>query len=414
MFLFYTSPQDEKKYYCLFFPQENFEGRLDGFFPSLLKEKPSSCPKECDFFFGQSREFWKKAFKNQQLSFYPRPSFFNNAFESGALQQNSFLPKELQEQHFPNFPGKILGEKDIKHHALCTSTIYILTLQKPDSFSCSLSQDLLDILFEDEDILVLNKAPGLPVHKGPGHQESLLDLLCAHCPSLTSEFSTLKKKGGFEFSQDRPGIVHRLDKDTSGVMVVAKTRKALYNLSHQFAQRQVEKTYWAFVHGSPNPSFGIMEGDLGRDPKNPLRRKVVLRGGKEAKTFYRIYKKFSYTSGSLWDYQQEKGYFLHSTKGEKNHKNSPQESEKFSFSWVICEPKTGRTHQLRAHWSHYGHPLVGDVLYGGKPYIFPRQALHAHELSFLHPTREIFMTFKSPLPKDMEDFFQYSSKNNDE
>ncbi|MDE2238888.1 MAG: RluA family pseudouridine synthase, partial [Rhodospirillales bacterium] len=177
----------------------------------------------------------------------------------------------------------------------------------------------LDILYEDSALLVLNKPAGLVVHPAPGNPDgTLVNALIAHCgDSLTGI-------GG----ERRPGIVHRLDKDTSGVMVVAKTELALTRLSAAFASRDLDREYKALCWGVPNPASGRIEGDIGRDPRERKRMAVVARNGKHAVTNYRIIRNVG-----------------------------------LAASLIACRLETGRTHQIRVHMAHIGHPLIGDPVY---------------------------------------------------
>lgn len=238
----------------------------------------------------------------------------------------------------------------------------------------------LAIIYEDEDLLVLNKPAGMVVHPAPGHREStLVNALLAHCGESLSGIGGVR----------RPGIVHRLDKDTSGLMVVAKNDVAHHGLSTQFTNRTLTRSYWAFVWGSPHPASGIIEGDIGRSIKNRQKMAVVTKGGKPAITQYRVLRTFF-------------------------AKDAPSQS----ISMVCCDLKSGRTHQIRVHMTHIGHPLVGDPVYGHAPkwakkafdpavVSFSRQALHAFELRFLHPRTGENMTFEAPLPLDLEMFLSF-------
>lgn len=212
------------------------------------------------------------------------------------------------------------------------------------------------IYYEDQDLLVLEKPYNLVMHPGAGSpQPSLVQGLMAHS-------ATWSGIGGVE----RPGLVHRLDKDTSGLLVVAKNDYAHQHLSEQFAQRKVEKFYTAFVRGIPEPYFGTWEGLMGRDPKARLKQSVLYGRGKLAKTSYRV--------------------LCH------NHKHSMLE----------CQIHTGRTHQIRVHCSAAGHSLLGDSLYGdGLGH--SRVALHASRLGFFHPRTQSFCSFISPLPPDLHE-----------
>ena len=227
------------------------------------------------------------------------------------------------------------------------------------------------ILFEDGDVLVLDKPPGLVVHPAPGNPDhTLVNALLAHCGD------TLPGIGG----ERRPGIVHRLDKDTSGVMVVAKTDLAMASLSAAFAARDLERSYLALCWGLPAARQGSMSGPIGRDPKDRKRMAVVARGGKEALTSYSVKRAWG-TAAAL----------------------------------LQCRLASGRTHQIRVHMATAGHPIVGDPVYLRRvPAVakllpstvraglldFPRQALHASVLGFRHPRTGAALRFETSLPAD--------------
>ena len=243
------------------------------------------------------------------------------------------------------------------------------------------AQDIpLDVVFEDDDLLVLNKPAGLVVHPAAGNwDKTLVNALLAHCGDSLSGI------GGVA----RPGIVHRLDKDTSGLMVVAKNDKAHQALTAQFADRSLSRVYQALVWGLPNPLEGAVEGAIGRHPRARQKMAVVTHGGKEALTFYETLDVF----GTL-------------------------------VALVSCKLATGRTHQIRVHMAHIGHPVVGDPLYGSRRrtpsgqdkglvaqlHNFGRQALHAGEIKFIHPRTGKRLSFKAPLPKDMVDLLKSLKK----
>lgn len=230
----------------------------------------------------------------------------------------------------------------------------------------------LDIVHEDSALLVLDKPAGLVVHPAPGNPDrTLVNALLAHCGAGLSGI------GGVA----RPGIVHRLDKDTSGLMVVAKNDLAHAGLSAQFADRSLSRDYLALVRGVPQPRSGRIEGAIGRDPRNRKRMALVRAGGRHAATRYRVLRVFVAAGQPV-------------------------------ASLVECALETGRTHQIRVHLTSIGHPLVGDPLYGGPvrgkgPEAalfkgFPRQALHATRLRFRHPVSGEPMQFERPLPADMK------------
>ena len=241
-------------------------------------------------------------------------------------------------------------------------------------------QDIpLAIRYEDSDLIVIDKPAGLVVHPAAGNLDgTLVNALLAHCGD------SLPGIGGVA----RPGIVHRLDKDTSGLLVVAKNERAMRSLAKQFAAHAVERIYNAVVWGAPRLGEGTVEGNLGRNPFD-RKRMAVLRGqGKPARTRYRVLEKLG---------------------GE--------EREKALAALIECRLETGRTHQIRVHLAHIGHPLIGDSVYGrsrrppraktpieelafGTAAAFPRHALHAGVLGFFHPSRQENLRFESPWPED--------------
>ncbi len=250
----------------------------------------------------------------------------------------------------------------------------LYTLQPPTPVSARpLPQAIaFTILYEDRDLIVLDKPAGLVVHPAPGNEDgTLVNALLAHCGD------SLPGIGG----EKRPGIVHRLDKDTSGVMVVAKTEPALTALSAGFAARNIDRRYIALAWGVPSPAAGEIEGAIGRDPRERKRMAVVAGGGKSALTHY-----------------------------------ATQKAWMPAASLVALKLATGRTHQIRVHLAHIGHPLVGDPAYLRRiPAVakhleadvrnllldFPRQALHAARLGFTHPRTHENMLFETPMPPDM-------------
>jgi len=247
----------------------------------------------------------------------------------------------------------------------------------------AMAEDIpLDIVYEDDDLAIINKAAGMMVHAGAGATEdqrnrgTLVNALLHH-------FANLSGVGG----EMRPGIVHRLDKDTSGLLVAAKNERAMTSLARQFAAHAITRAYHAIVWGAPRRAEGLIEGHIGRSPFD-RKRMAVLRGeGKEARTRYRVIERFG-------------------------------DPTKPFASFVECRLETGRTHQIRVHLTHLGHPLVGDPTYGrmrqpprartpeeaeayGFVAGFPRQALHAYLLGFQHPSSHKVMNFESPWPKDI-------------
>lgn len=226
----------------------------------------------------------------------------------------------------------------------------------------------LEVLYEDTHLLVINKAAGMVVHPSPGNTSgTLVNALLAHCPQLSGI-------GGVE----RPGIVHRLDKDTSGVMVVAKDDVTHRGLARQFADRQVTKCYVAVARGTIQDTAGVIDAPIGRHPIERQKMSTYTRMGREAVTAFRVLERFG------------------------------------PYTLVELRPRTGRTHQIRVHMAAFGHPLLGDPVYGrsGKALTgsatvrqlawFKRQALHAWVLGFRHPVTGESMECRAPWPEDLE------------
>lgn len=218
-----------------------------------------------------------------------------------------------------------------------------------------IAQDIpLSVRYEDDDMLVVDKPAGMVVHPAPGHYlDTLVNAILGRVPSI-------EQTG----EENRPGIVHRLDKDTSGLIVVAKNRIAHDYISSQIKNRSVHKGYIALVKGQVTPEHGIIKANIGRDRRN-LKRMAVVDVGRDAETHYNVLE-----------------YFPKNT-------------------LVKVVPKTGRTHQIRVHFSALGHPLVGDKLYGGRDDKLERQFLHASVLGFCAPGSGEYMEFNSPLPLDL-------------
>ena len=213
----------------------------------------------------------------------------------------------------------------------------------------------LDIVYEDSDLLVVNKPAGLAVHPAPGHpSHTLVNAVLNYLPGLAEDDASA-----------RPGIVHRLDKDTSGLILVAKNRLAHENLSDQFKSRSVSKSYLVLVKGKLEPESGIIEADIGRDPRN-RQRMAVVETGREARTKYGVVKYIG------------------------------------KYTLLEISPETGRTHQIRVHLAAIGFPVIGDAVYGVTSPYLSRQFLHAHKIGFRLPSTSEYVEFSSPLPPDLE------------
>ncbi|MBB2973549.1 RluA family pseudouridine synthase [Mesorhizobium sp. RMAD-H1] len=270
-------------------------------------------------------------------------------------------------------------------HKLREGALILLQMPEPEPAEPEGENIPLDILHEDNDVIVINKPAGLVVHPGNGNWTgTLVNALIHHCGD------TLSGIGGVR----RPGIVHRLDKETSGVMVVAKNDRAHRQLSAQFADHgrtgDLERAYMALVWGTTDRATGTVDAPLGRSHRDRTRQAVVNENREDARhavTHYSVVEKFG---------QREDATAL--------------------ASLIECRLETGRTHQIRVHMAHIGHPLIGDMEYGSafktkanklaeplKQVVtaFPRQALHARLLSFAHPANDVVMRFEAPLPEDM-------------
>ena len=217
----------------------------------------------------------------------------------------------------------------------------------------------LAILYEDDYLLAINKTKGMVVHPSFGHNKGTL---------VNAVLSYLREPEQFE-GKERPGIVHRLDKDTTGVILVARDSRTQEKLSRQFHDRNVEKVYRAVVEGQVKDDEGAIEGNIGRHPKERKKMALVQKGGRHSLSRYKTIRKLK------------------------------------NFSYLEIYPETGRTHQIRVHLSHIGHPVVGDPLYGKRAKTAAeRPLLHAYRLSFEHPVSGKRISVEAPIPEDMERF----------
>ncbi len=241
------------------------------------------------------------------------------------------------------------ANQKLKYH-----DIIRIEVQQPKQLQADILQ--LNVIYEDKELMVIDKPAGMVVHPGPGHPDhTLVNAIIAHCPEIGVSSDLL-----------RPGIVHRLDKDTSGLIVIAKNNKVKENLVEQFKNHAVMKIYVVLVKGQLFPDRGIIEAAIGRDPHN-FKHMAVVENGKEAITCYTVRKRFS------------------------------------EYTLLDVNLKTGRTHQIRVHMSAIGHSVAGDLIYGqASPYV-KRQFIHAMHLSFQLPSTGIYHHFNSPLPLDLEE-----------
>ena len=245
-------------------------------------------------------------------------------------------------------PGKRISENDL----------VVVRMPDPVEMTAEPENIPLDIIYEDDDILIVNKPKNMVVHPAAGHfTGTLVNALLFHCKGRLSGINGVL----------RPGIVHRIDKDTSGLLIVCKNDNAHRSISEQMKEHSIRRTYHAIVCGKLTEN-GRIETYIGRDPKNRKRMAVVSRPGKTAITNYEITESFD------------------------------------KFTYVKCRLETGRTHQIRVHMAHLGHPILGDPLYGGirkdMQEASDGQVLHAKNIGFIHPSTGEYMEFDSPLPEN--------------
>jgi 23S rRNA pseudouridine1911/1915/1917 synthase len=261
-----------------------------------------------------------------------------------------------------------------KHKARQGEIISIKSLQKQSETLIPQNIDL-KIVHEDDHLIVIDKSPGLVMYPAAGHaKNTLMNALAHHCDKLATIGGPL-----------RPGVVHRLDKDTSGLVVVALNDGAYYSLQKEFKERTIKREYLAIVHGTFKMSSGEIDAPIGRAVSDRKKMSTKTRHGKEAITYYKVVSAF--TDSSI----------------------------------IQIRLATGRTHQIRVHFASQGHPVLGDKTYGRKTHIkignrtlkVPRQMLHAHTLGFTHPATMRNMSFSSPIPEDMKDILD-DLKDNDQ
>jgi 23S rRNA pseudouridine1911/1915/1917 synthase len=274
--------------------------------------------------------------------------------------------------------GNVLVNENVvkSNYKVKANDVVRVLLAHPPHENLLIAEDIpIEIVYEDDEVIIVNKAAGMVVHPGHGNYSGTL------VNGLIYHFENLPKN-----SNERPGLVHRIDKNTSGLLVVAKTEYAMANLANQFFNRSTERLYLALVWGNMDEDEGTIKGNIGRSFKNRLQMDVFPEGefGKHAITHYKVVERFSYVT------------------------------------LVQCKLETGRTHQIRAHFKHIGHTLFNDERYGGDKIlkgttytkykqfvdncfkILPRQALHAKTLGFEHPTLKKHLSFDSELPEDMK------------
>ncbi|HBZ64906.1 MAG TPA: RNA pseudouridine synthase [Lachnospiraceae bacterium] len=242
-----------------------------------------------------------------------------------------------------------------------TGNLIVVSLPDPTELEIKPQNIPLDILYEDDDVLVVNKPKGMVVHPAPGHyDDTLVNAVMFHCKDNLSGINGVL----------RPGIVHRIDKDTTGALIVCKNDKSHQKIADQLRTHSITRSYRAIVYNNFSEEEGTVNAPIGRHPTNRKKRMVTTKNSKEAITHYKVL----------------------------DHLNR-------KFNYIECRLETGRTHQIRVHMSHIGHPLLGDEVYGpvnSKYKNLQGQTLHAATIGFIHPTTEEYMEFSAPLP----DYFE--------
>ncbi len=282
-----------------------------------------------------------------------------DAFVSGACDVSRSLAADIIDQGLVTVNGKP-SKKSAKLSNGDEIKVEIPDLSEPEA----IPQDIpLDIVYEDADLLVVNKPKGMVVHPAPGNPDgTLVNALLFHCKGSLSGINGVL----------RPGIVHRIDKDTSGLLIVAKNDKSHNHLAEQIKEHSFTREYRAMVYGNVKDDEGTVDAPIGRDPKNRQRMAVVYVNSKPAVTHYEVLKRYE------------------------------------GFTFMKFRLETGRTHQIRVHMASLGHPLAGDPVYGPKKVIssLKGQCLHAGLIGFIHPTSGEYMEFSSEIPQYFTDFLK--------
>lgn len=289
--------------------------------------------------------------------------FFDGTQEEKNLRIDKFLSEKMGEQS-RSFLQKLIKDQLVTVNQRVVKANY--KIQPGDHIAVSLPEmkepdivpeDIpLDILYEDEDVLVINKPKGMVVHPSAGHYtHTIVNAVMYHCKDNLSGINGVL----------RPGIVHRIDMDTTGSIVICKNDQSHQCLAQQLKEHSITRKYRAIVHGNIKEDEGTIEGAIGRHPVDRKKMAINEKNGKPAVTHYRVLERFG------------------------------------SYTYVECQLETGRTHQIRVHMASKGHPLLGDVVYGPAkcPYSLQGQCLHAMTLGFIHPKTQEYMEFQAPLPE---------------
>jgi len=275
----------------------------------------------------------------------------------------SFLQKKIKD-------GKVsVGGKAVKAGCKLNAGSQVqITMEPPEELSVEPEDIPLDILYEDGDIIVINKPKQMVVHPAPGHYSgTMVNALLYHCKDSLSGINGVL----------RPGIVHRIDQDTTGAVVACKNDYAHHFIAKQLKEHSITRTYHAIVHNHVVQEEGTIEGTLGRHPSDRKRMAMNVKNGKRAVTHYRV---------------------LDSLNGK--------------FTYICCNLETGRTHQIRVHMAGIGNPVLGDTVYGPAkcPFHLTGQTLHAKTLGFIHPRTNQYMEFDAPLPEYFEKLLEHLRK----
>ena len=278
------------------------------------------------------------------------------------VRLDAFLADEI-ESLSRSFLQKLIKEECIlvngtpvkSNYRLAGGDVITLTIPEPEPMDAAAEPIPLDIVYEDEDILFVNKPKGMVVHPAPGHYTgTLVNGLLYHCQGALSGINGVQ----------RPGIVHRIDRDTTGLLVVCKNDFAHQQVAKQLAEHSITRKYRAIVHGVIHENRGTINEPIGRNKQNRLKMGIDLMNGKQAITHYTVLQRY------------------------------------LKFSYVECQLETGRTHQIRVHMTHIHHPILGDPLYGNQksPFHLDGQTLHAMVLGLHHPRTGQYLEFEAPLP----------------
>lgn len=286
-----------------------------------------------------------------------------DAFLSASLPDlsRSYLKKLLEEGRL-SLTDENGAESDVRlkvSRKVTEGERYVLVVPEAEELQVVPQEIPLDIVYEDEDLLIVNKPKGLSVHPGPGHPDgTLVNALLAHCGDSLSGINGVL----------RPGIVHRIDKDTSGLLIVCKNDMAHRSVAEQLAVHSIRRVYYGITTGTPSPESGTVDAPIGRHPADRKKMAAGVSGGKRAVTHYHVEERFR------------------------------------GFALCTFQLETGRTHQIRVHMAKIGHPLLGDTVYGAKKPPFPTegQMLHAAVIGFRHPRTEQYIEFCAPLPTYFE------------